>query len=101
MSRTTFRTGLQLGYQFTRRLTGQLALNYNHDENAGLLIPGFPEFGQRAFTDDALELGLGAKYTLTRRVALDFGFTHTELDSGGPTGGYSRNRYTAGLTITY
>lgn len=102
LARTTFRTSLQLGYQFTRRLSGQLALNYNHNENAGLLIPGFPEFGQREFTDDASALVLGVKYAVARRVALNFEFTHTEFDSPGLTGGgYSRNRYTVGLTFNY
>ena len=62
---------------------------------------GSPGTGGRAFTDDAFELVLGAKYTVTNRVSLDVGFTHSELDSGGPTGGYSRNRYTAGLTFSY
>ena len=101
LSRTTIRTGLQLSYALTKRVSTHVTLNYHHDENDGLLAPGSLGTGGSAFTDDALELGLGAKYTLTHRVSLDVGFTHSELDSGGPTIGYSRNRYTAGLTITY
>jgi hypothetical protein len=101
LSRTTVRTGLQLSYAFTKRLSTHLNLNYHHDENDGLLVSGLPGAGGSASTDDALELALGAKYTLTTRVSLDVGFTHSELDSGGPTLGYSRNRYTTGLTITY
>ena len=101
LGRTTFRTGLQLGYQFTRRLTGQLGLNYNHDENTGFLIPGFPLAGQRVTTEDAFALTLGANYALTGRVGLNFAFTHSELDSERLTGGYSRNRYTAGLSFSF
>ena len=101
LSRTTFRTGLQLGYQFTRRLNGQLALNYNHNENAGFLIPGFPEAGRRISTDDEFDLVLGASYSVTSRVGLNFGFTHSELVSERQVNSYSRNRYTAGLTLSY
>jgi hypothetical protein len=101
LGRTTFRTGLGFGYQFTRRLTGQLALNYNHDENTGFLIPGFPLAGQQVSTDDTFALTLGANYAVTSRAALNFAFTHSELDSARPTGGYSRNRYTAGLAFSF
>jgi hypothetical protein len=99
--RTTFRTGLQLSYQLTGRLTANVTLNYHHDENAGLIASGLPGANLQGFTEDAFELVLGAKYALTRRVALDFGITHMELDSERPLGGYSRNRYTAGLAISY
>jgi Putative beta-barrel porin 2 len=101
LSRTTLRTGLQLSYALSKHVSTHLTLNYHHDENDGLLVPGSIGTGGSAYTDDALELGLGAKYTLTHRLSLDVGFTHSELDSGGPTIGYSRNRYTTGLTFTY
>jgi hypothetical protein len=101
LSRTTFRTGLELRYQLTGRLSANVTLNYHHDENAGLLASGLPGANLQEFTEDAFELVLGAKYTLTRRVALNFAITHTELDSERQLGGYSRNRYTAGLAINY
>jgi opacity protein-like surface antigen len=105
LSRTTVRTGLQLTYGLTKRLTPHLTLNYHHDENESLsasgVASGTPGAGQGAFTNDALELVLGAKYAVTNRVALDLGFTHSQLGSGGPTIGYSRNRYSVGLTISY
>jgi hypothetical protein len=105
LSRTTVRTGLQLSYALTKRLTTHLSLNYHHDENDGLLGSGVasgpPGANGQAFTQDAFELVLGAKYTLTHRTSLDVGFTRSELDSGGPIIGYSRDRYTVGLTISY
>ncbi len=105
LSRTTARTGFQLSYAFTKLLSTNLNLNYHHDENDGLLASGVRSgstgAGGSASTDDAFELTLGAKYKLTRRASLDVGFTHSELDSGGQTIGYTRNRYTAGLTVSY
>lgn len=101
LSRTTFRTGLQLSYEFTKRITAHLGLNYHHDVNTSLLPSGFPGIDQLGYTENAFELVLGAKYAVTNRVAIDLGFTHTELDSERTIGGYSRNRYTAGLSLKY
>jgi opacity protein-like surface antigen len=101
LSRTTARTGLELSYAFSKRVTTNLTLNYHHDENDGALTSGPLGANQGAYTSDAFELMLGAKYAVTKRLSLDVGYTHSELDSGGPTTGYSRNRYTAGLTLSY
>jgi long-subunit fatty acid transport protein len=100
LSRTTFRTGLQLSYEFTKRITGNFGLNYHHDVYTSLLPPGSPRVDQLGYTDDAFELMIGAKYAVTDRLAVDLGFTHTELDSERP-GSYSSNRYTAGLSLHY
>ena len=100
LSRTTFRTGLALKYAFTKRLTTHLILNYNHNVNVGLL--GLPGAERPESTEDIVYLGLGAKYAMSKRVALDLGFAHTELDSESrANGGYTRNRYTAGLSLSY
>jgi opacity protein-like surface antigen len=101
LSRTTIRTGLQFNYAFTKRLTSHLTLNYHHDENDSLLASGAPGTSRGSFANDALELVLGAKYAMTRRWAFDLGYTHSQLDSGGPTIGYTRNRYLAGVTLSY
>ena len=100
LSRATLRTrtGLQLKYQLTRRLTVNLALDYNHDENAGLLASGAPGADRRESTQNGFQLALGAKYAVTDRLALDLAFARTELDS---TFGYLRNVYTAGLAFSF
>ena len=100
LSRTTLRTGLVLKYAFTKRLTSHLALNYNHNVNVGLL--GLPGAERPESTEDLVYLGVGAKYAMSKRVSLDFGYAHTELDSESrANGGYTRNRYSAGLTLNY
>ena len=102
LSRTTFRTGLTLAYKFTPRITAHLALNYNHNVNSGLLASGAPGADQLESTEDVLHLVLGVKYAVSKRVALDLGYEHTKLDSERrANGGYSRNRYSAGLSLSY
>ena len=93
-----FRTGLQVRYQPSRRVTANLALNYSHDENTGVLASGSPGADQQEFTQDGFEMVVETKYAVTDRVALDLRFAHTELDS---TGGYSRNVYRTGLAFSF
>lgn len=102
-SQTTFRTrtGLQISYQFTRLLSANLGLNYNHDVNTGLLASGSGASDQQEFTQDGLGVVLGARYTITNRIALALGFTHAELKAASAIGSYSSNSYTAGLSFSY
>ena len=96
LTQTTLRTriGLEFKDQVTRRLATNLALNYNHDENTGLLTGT----NRQNSTQNGLELLIEAKYAVTNRVALDLKFDHTELDS---IGGYSRDVYTAGMAFSF
>ena len=52
------RTGLQVRYQPSRRVTANLELNYHHDENTGLLAsPG----ARQEFTQNGFELVLDGR----------------------------------------
>ena len=93
-----FRTGLQVKYLPSRRLSANLGFNYNHDENTGVLTSGSPGADQQKLTQDGFEMGIEAKYAVTDRMALDLRFAHTELVA---TGGYSRNVYTGGLAFSF
>ena len=103
LSQTTFRTrtGLQVSYQLTRLLSANLALNYNHDVNAGLLASTSLASSRQEFTQDGLGLVLGARYTITNRMALALGFSHSEIKAATAVGSYSSNSYTAGLSFSY
>lgn len=103
LSQTTFRTrtGLQLSYQFTRLLSANLGLNYNHDVNSGSLASASPAAGRQEFTQDGLGLVLGARYIITNRIALALGFSHSEIKAATAIGSYSSNSYTAGLSFSY
>ena len=89
----TWRTGLNLTYDLTSRLSSTTGVYYNHDENQG----GTGSTG----TQDFLALSVGLRYYINRRFALHVNYEHNSTSSLGSTPGYSRNRYYAGLSYTY
>jgi hypothetical protein len=89
----TWRTGLNLTYGLTSRLSSTTGVYYHHDENTG----GTGSTG----TQDSFDLTLGLRYTINKRFTLHADYNHTTLGSLGTTPGYSRNRYSAGLSYTY
>jgi hypothetical protein len=95
-NRTTIRTGLNLTYHLTSRVQTTAAVNYHHDENEGG-SSGTTSVG----TQDSFELSLGLRYTINRRFSLHVDYQHTMQSSLESNPGYSRNRYSAGLSYTY
>jgi len=91
----TLRTGLNLTYRLTSRLSSVSGFYYHHDENQGGTGTGSPG------TQDAWDLNLGLRYTLNKHFTLNLDYNHTTQDSTGGISGYSRNRYYAGVTYTY
>src|SRR5205809_561056 len=89
----TLRTGLNLTYDLTSRLSSTTGVYYHHDENTG----GTGSTG----TQDSFDLTLGLRYTINNRFTLHADYNHSTLGSLGTTPGYSRNRYSAGLSYTY
>jgi len=96
-TRKTFRTGLVLTYNLTSRLSSTTAVYYHHDENQG---SGSSETSSTG-TQDSLDLLLGLRYTINKRLALQINYNYTSQSSLGATPGYSRNSYSAGLSYTY
>jgi hypothetical protein len=95
MGTTTFRTGLNAAYQLTSRIKSAAGVNYHRNENQGQsgTSSGGPE--------DGLQFTLGLKYTINKRFALHVDYVYSSTSSSGGTSGYSRNRYSAGLSYTY
>jgi hypothetical protein len=89
----TWRTGLNLTYDLTSRLSSTTGVYYHHDENTG----GTGSTG----TQDSFDLTLGLRYTINKHFTLHLDYNHTTLSSLGSTPGYSQNRYFGGLTYTY
>lgn len=95
-SRTTARTGLQLKYDLSARITATVSGYYRHDENQGLnsVSPGF--------SADAFDVSVGVRYALNRRFTFDLSYQFSEVTSGNAgQANYARNRYSAGLNFNY
>lgn len=97
-SRTTFRTGLQLLYGITPRISARVGAFYQHDENEAFIAPGTvsPEF-----TEDAFDLALGIRYNINRNWSLEAGYNHIEVLSDVVLREYSRNRYFLGVAYGF
>jgi opacity protein-like surface antigen len=95
-TRKTWRTGLNLTYNLSSRISSTAAVNYHHDENAGG-SSGITSVG----TQDSFEFSLGLRYRINRRFSLHVDYDHTMQSPLQLSPGYSRNRYSAGLSYTY
>ena len=93
----TLRTGLNLTYDLTSRLSSTTSVYYHHDDNSG----GTGTATSSTGTQNSLDLTLGLRYTVNRHFTLHLDYDHTMQSSLGSTPGYSRNRYSGGVTYTY
>jgi putative beta-barrel porin BBP2 len=91
----TLRTGLNLTYGLTSRLSSVAGVYYHRDENSG--GTGTSSTG----TQNSLDINLGLRYTINKHFTLHLDYNHTTQGSMGSIPGYSRNRYFGGLTYTY
>ena len=90
----TLRTGLNLTYDLTSRLSSTTGVYYHHDENQG---------GNRLDRDAGFFRSFCSAFVI-RSISVSpciVDYSHNSLGSLGSTPGYSRNRYFAGLTYTY
>jgi hypothetical protein len=106
LSRTTVRTGLQLNYALSARISAKVLAYYHHDENQSMTSLGTVQPG---FSENAYDLSLDLRYAINRRFAFDLGFQRSQVtsnqssrqSSGQSLPPYSRDRYSAGLIFTY
>jgi len=91
----TLRTGLNLTYNLTSRLSSVAGVYYHHDQNQG--GTGTSSTG----TQDSFDLNLGLRYSINKHFSLHVDYNHTMQGSMGSIPGYSRNRYSGGVTYTY
>jgi hypothetical protein len=103
--RETFRTNLQLNYAVTARISASLALTYSHGDNETS-----DEISSRSLGETTFDITPSVRYAITQRCAVSAGYRHTEVDRGSGAAAldplqsvtsYSRNRYFAGITISF
>jgi hypothetical protein len=106
---TTLRSGLNLTYNLTSRIKLRAGAFYHHEENQNAGTGG-AVVNTSANTQTSLNLTLGLKYTINKHFTanVDYEFTNESGGGGtsggtasGGTSGFSRNRYSAGLTYKY
>ena len=97
-SRETFRTGLSARHNLTPRVSASLRAYYVHDDYQSLNMPGAVS---TAFTEDAIDFAVSCRYSVTRYFGVEAGFNHTEVTSDVALREYSRNRYWAGLNLSF
>lgn len=95
-SRTTFRTGLQIKQKLMSRLTGQLSVYYQHDDNEGNSAAAIP-----SFTQESYDIGISGHYAVTHYLGIEAGYNHTEITSGLAVLEYNRNRVYAGVNFAF
>ena len=100
----TLRTGLQLSYNLSPRITSTATVYYNHAKTEGV---NAPPAGLET-SQDSLECALGLRYAVNQRFAFHIDYNYSSVESSGLLGlvqrsvsDYSRNRYFAGISFTY
>jgi hypothetical protein len=96
--RETFRTGLHGNYDFTPRIRGSIGANYQHHDYQSFNAPGAVQSGS---AENLFDLELSLHYSVTRYFGLQAGYNYTEVSSDIPLREYSRNRYWAGVHVTF
>jgi hypothetical protein len=97
-SRTTFRTGLQTKFNLTSRITSTIDLYYIHDQYHAL-TSGL--FTTPAFTENSFDGNFSLRYAITPLFGVQAGYHYTDINSGVPGREYSRNRASAGVSLTF
>ncbi len=100
----TLRTGLQLSYNLSPRITSMATVYYNHADTEGVNAPPAGLASSQGSFDCALSL----RYAINQRFALHVDYNYSSVESTGLLGAvqrsasdYSRNRYFAGISFTY
>jgi len=107
--RETFRTNLKLNYAMTARISASLALIYSHGDNGTGNQMSSGSLGKSS-TENVFDITPSVRYAITRHCAVNVGYRYTEVGRGSGSialeslqsvASYSRNRYFAGITISF
>ncbi len=98
-SRTTFHTGLEGNFDLTARIGSSVNFYYEHSDYTSFRSGGITS---PSFTQDSFSAGISLRYRISRLLAVQGGYNHTELTSDGGffAQKYSRNSVFAGLNLT-
>jgi opacity protein-like surface antigen len=107
--RETFRTNLRLNYAMTARISASLALSYSTGDNqAGSQISNRSLGGSS--NESTFDITPSVRYAITQHCSVDVGYRYTDVNRGSgaaaleplqPFNSYTRNRYFAGITLSF
>jgi len=107
--RETFRTNLKLNYAITARISASLALIYFHGDNGSSNQMSSRSLGGSS-TETTLDITPSVRYAITQHCAFNVGYRYTDVQNGlgaialepvQSVASYTRNRYFAGITISF
>jgi opacity protein-like surface antigen len=93
-SRYSYRSGLTVSHQFTRRLNGYGGLHYIHSE-----FDGGDEAGSSS--ENELNASIGLTYNFWQNLSLDANYSFTTLAADQEFRDYDRHRLSVGLNATF
>ncbi len=96
--RDTFRTGISARHAFTPKISASVAAYYEHDEYRAFNQPGA---FNAAFTEEDVDLSVGLRYAVTRYIAVEAGYSLTDVWSDVALREYTRNRFWGGVNVTF
>ncbi|TLD72806.1 hypothetical protein FEM03_01675 [Phragmitibacter flavus] len=93
-SRYSYRTGVVVSHQFTRRLSGNSGIHYVHSDFEGSEdVPSASE--------DELNASIGLTYNFWQNLSLDANYSFTTLAADQEFRDYDRHRLSVGLNATF
>jgi hypothetical protein len=96
----TFRTGVQLAYRLSPRISSTTTVYYNHSVGEGTPTQSTP-----SSSENSIDMSLNFLYEISQRFKFHLDYARTAVTSTGFAPGsspdYSRNRYFVGLSYTY
>jgi opacity protein-like surface antigen len=108
--RETFRTNLLLNYAMTARISASLGLSYSNGDNGTSNQISNGSLGGSS-TETTFYITPSVRYAITQRCAVNVGYNYTDVGGRGSNstasnplqsfGSYTRNRYFAGITLSF
>jgi opacity protein-like surface antigen len=107
--RETFRTNLALNYAMTARISASLGLSYSHGDNGTSNQISSRSLGGSS-TETTFDITPSVRYAITQHCAVHVGYRYTDVSRGSGAAGldplqsfgsYTRNRYFAGITLSF
>jgi len=107
--RETFRTNLQLNYAMTARISASLGLIYSNGDNGTGNQISSSSLG-RSSTETTFDITPSVRYAITPHCSVNVGYRYTDVTRGSgaaalqpfqSVGSYTRDRYFAGITLSF